>query len=85
MPNTRQHKNLRRERKCCGIIQEVKYQARERRVRGNKGQPWVVLKIMIPITIGIMFYAAYVYIGRLCVKMIQRQNGAGGSRGAGSK
>lgn len=69
------------ERTCCGVVEEV----RERRANRKNGQPWIILKLMIVFTLGIMGYSAYVYISRLCVKMINRRNGAGGSRGAGSE
>lgn len=77
-------KTLPRERSCCGVIEEATYQAREKRERRTKGQPWVTLKLMVGVTLGIMGYSSYVYIGRFCVKMIQRRDG-GGSRGAGSE
>jgi len=81
----RKLKHSPQERTCCGVIEEVKYNAREKRANRQTGQPWIVLKFMIIFTIGIMAYTAYVYIARFCVKMIHRQNGAGGSRGAGSE
>jgi hypothetical protein len=78
-------KALPRDRTCCGVIEEATYQAREKRERQTKGQSWVVLKLMIGFTLGIMGYSTYVYIGRFCLKMIQRREGAGGSRGTGSE
>lgn len=76
-------KTLPRDRSCCGVIEEATYQAREKRERNTKGQPWVTLKLMVGVTLGIMGYSSYVYIGRFCVKMIQRRDG--GSRTAGSE
>lgn len=46
--------------------------------------PWIVLKLAVGITIGIVSYTFYVYIGRLCVPMIRKDEGALGGRGAGS-
>jgi hypothetical protein len=81
MPNTRKLKNSHRERTCCGVVEDV----RERRANRRNGQPWLVLKLMVGFTVGIMAYTAYVYIARLCVKMIHRRNGAEGSRSTGSE
>ncbi|KAI0633015.1 zf-DHHC-domain-containing protein [Trametes polyzona] len=68
------------EGQCCGVVEE----AREKRAaRRAKPQPWIVLKLTIPITVGIIAYAFYVYIGRLCVPMIRRDADALGGRGMG--
>ncbi|KAM6490991.1 zf-DHHC domain containing protein [Amanita muscaria] len=56
--------------KCCGVVEDVKYEVEARRAKEER-QPWIVRKFMVFITIGIMGYAAYVYIGRLCVPFIQ--------------
>ncbi|KAJ7123726.1 DHHC palmitoyltransferase-domain-containing protein [Mycena epipterygia] len=43
----------------CGTISEVRYTARERReARARKPQPWVVRKLMVVFTLGIMGYTA---------------------------
>ncbi|KAK0204645.1 zf-DHHC-domain-containing protein [Desarmillaria ectypa] len=66
----------------CRVVEDAKYQTREKRAARNvKKQPWIVLKLMVFITAGIMIYAAYVYIGRLCVPGIRREH-AFVSRGA---
>ncbi|GAW06737.1 zf-DHHC-domain-containing protein [Lentinula edodes] len=66
----------------CRVIEEAKFTAREQRAAKNKPQPWIVLKLMVFITTGIMGYAGYVYIGRFCVEIIKgRRNGA--SKGTG--
>ena len=69
--------------KCCGVVEEAAVAARERRQK--RKQPWIVRKFMVPITLGIMGYAAYVYVGRLCVPMIKRKRDAGAGRGTGSE
>jgi hypothetical protein len=38
--------------------------------------PWIVRKRMVAFTIGLMGYAGYVYVGRLCLPMIQEKRGA---------
>ncbi|PFH50212.1 hypothetical protein AMATHDRAFT_145711 [Amanita thiersii Skay4041] len=60
---------LSQDRKCCGVVEEAAYRAQSK--RANKPQPWIVLKFMVFVTLGIMGYAAYVYIGRLCVPFIK--------------
>ncbi|KAJ3972005.1 zf-DHHC-domain-containing protein [Lentinula raphanica] len=66
----------------CRVIEEAKYNAREQRAAKSKPQPWIVLKLMVFITIGIMGYAAYVYIGRFCLEMIKGER-IGVSEGTG--
>lgn len=84
MPNARQLKVLQDERTCCGVIEKATFEAREKRA-SKKKQPWVVLKLMIPVVFAIIGYASYVYVGVLCLRMIRRTPGAGASRGAGSE
>lgn len=67
---------------CCGAVEEAREKSAARRA---KPQPWIVRKLTVFITIGIMGYAFYVYIGRLCVPMIKREAGALGGRGMGSE
>lgn len=57
----------------CRVVEKAKYTTRERRY--SKPQPWIVLKFMVAVTLGLLIYAAYVYVGRLCVPIIQRQSG----------
>ncbi|KAF9074361.1 DHHC palmitoyltransferase-domain-containing protein [Rhodocollybia butyracea] len=64
----------------CHTIEDAKFTARQQRASRTKPQPWIVLKLMVFITTGIMGYTAYVYIGRFCVGIIkgERENvGAG--------
>ncbi|KAF6749700.1 DHHC palmitoyltransferase-domain-containing protein [Ephemerocybe angulata] len=73
---------------CCGVVQESVERAREDRygpqaAAAAKPQPWVVLKMAVAITFGLMGYAAYVYIGVLVVPMLQAKPGAEGSRREG--
>jgi len=73
------------DRTCCGVIQEAKYQAREKHAQRTKPQPWIILKFTILITVGIIGFSSYVYIGRLCVPMILKQDGALGAQATGSE
>ncbi|KAF9555749.1 zf-DHHC-domain-containing protein [Agrocybe pediades] len=68
---------------CCGVIEESVEAAREKRENRTKAQPWIVRKLMVGVTVGIMGYTAYVYIRHLCLPMIWRRNDAPASRGTG--
>ncbi|KXN92539.1 putative palmitoyltransferase ZDHHC20 [Leucoagaricus sp. SymC.cos] len=57
---------------CCGVVEEAALQAREKRANRTKPQPWIVRKLAVFLTLGIMGYAGYVYIGRFCVSAIKR-------------
>ncbi|KAI0354250.1 zf-DHHC-domain-containing protein [Trametes cingulata] len=65
---------------CCGVVEEAREKSAARRA---KPQPWIVRKLAIGITIALIAYAFYVYVGRFCVPMIRRDAGALGSRGTG--
>lgn len=67
--------------RCCGVVQEAQERSQRRR---DKPQPWIVLKMTIGITLAIIAYASYVYIGRLCVPMIRKNRGLLGGRRVGS-
>ncbi|KAF8920141.1 DHHC palmitoyltransferase-domain-containing protein [Mucidula mucida] len=58
----------------CRVIEDAKYEAREKRATRDTPPPWITVKLMVPITFGIMVYAAYVYIGRLCVPAIRQRS-----------
>ena len=57
--------------------------ARERRKR--KPQPWVVLKMVIPLVFGIMGFAVYAYVSQICLPMIDKTTPTLGSRATGSE
>jgi palmitoyltransferase len=60
------------EHQCCGVVEEVAFQVREKRGSGTTPQPWIIRKFMVFFTLGIMGYTGYVYIGRFCVSAIER-------------
>ncbi|TFK71228.1 zf-DHHC-domain-containing protein [Pluteus cervinus] len=68
---------------CCGVVEEVKTQAREKRASRSKPQPWVVRKLMVAISLAIIGYVAYVYIGRFCLEMITEDGKALSNRKVG--
>ncbi|KAF9529851.1 DHHC palmitoyltransferase-domain-containing protein [Crepidotus variabilis] len=75
---------------CCGTIQNATFEARERRdKRRATPQPWLVRKLLIPFTLGILGYSGYVFVSKVCLGMIRRENlgwgtnGSGWGRGAG--
>ncbi|KIM41877.1 hypothetical protein M413DRAFT_27435 [Hebeloma cylindrosporum] len=72
-----------RDRTCFGVIEEAADTARKKQLDRTKPQPWIVRKLMIAVTLGLMGYAAYVYIQFLCLPMIRGQSNSQGSRGRG--
>jgi palmitoyltransferase len=75
-----------RERKHKSVSEIVAESNAKRRARraNQTPPPWIILKLAVFITLGIIVYASYVYIGRLCVPMLRRSPGALGSRTLGS-
>ncbi|KAJ6465751.1 DHHC palmitoyltransferase-domain-containing protein [Mycena sanguinolenta] len=56
----------------CGTITTARVEARERREkRRSKPQPWVVRKLTVALTVGIIGYAGYVYAGRFAVRLMR--------------
>ncbi|KAJ3520605.1 hypothetical protein NMY22_g12678 [Coprinellus aureogranulatus] len=75
-----------KEHTCCGVVQESVERAREDRYgpdAGRKPQPWIVLKLAVAISLGLIGYAGYVYIGILVVPMLKEQHDAQGTRREG--
>lgn len=70
------------DRKCCGVVESVEEVQSQRSKR--KHQPWVIRKICILVTLGIIGYSGYAYITRLCLPMIKRMQNALGSQTSGS-
>ena len=60
-------------------------EARTRRNSRKGPVPWFVLKLSVGLTVAIIAYTSYVYIGRLCIPMIRRENSSLGSRTLGSE
>ncbi|KAI6019511.1 DHHC palmitoyltransferase-domain-containing protein [Pisolithus microcarpus] len=66
-----------RDRTCCGVIEDARIEARKRRV--NKPQPWIVRKFAICLFLAVAGYVSYVYIGRVCERIIARDGGVSAS------
>jgi hypothetical protein len=73
----------RKHKSVSEIVAESNAKRRARRANATP-PPWILLKLAVFITLGIIVYATYVYIGRLCVPMLKRNNGALGSRSLAS-
>jgi hypothetical protein len=66
----------------CSEIIRLQEATREAR---NGPQPWILRKLTVGVVVLIIGWATYVYIGRVCVRMIKPQDGVVGSPGLGSK
>ena len=67
---------------CAEFNTEIREKRHKRR---SKPQPWILLKFAVFLTLGIIGFAAYVYIGRFCVPMLTRKPEAMGDRVFGSE
>ena len=56
-----------------------------RRETRNGPQPWIFRKLTVGIVVLIVGWVTYVYVGRVCVRVIRRDDGVVGSRALGSK
>lgn len=63
---------------CCGMAEEIKVAKRR-----DQPQPWILRKALVAVTLGILGYASYVYIGRLCLGMILKRKDALAGRNTG--
>lgn len=59
---------------CCGFVEEAASRAREKRENRTIPQPWIVRKLAVFLTLGIMGYSGYVYISRFCISSIKRMH-----------
>ncbi|KAG1775627.1 DHHC palmitoyltransferase-domain-containing protein [Suillus placidus] len=61
------------DRKCCGVVEEARYR------RAQKPQPWIVLKFAVGLTLALIAYTSYVYVGIFCRDMIVKNESALGN------
>lgn len=68
----------------CSEIIRLQEATREAR---SGPQPWILRKLTVGIVLLIIGWVTYVYIGRVCLRMIRREDGDGvvGSSALGSK
>ena len=66
----------------CSEIIRLQEATREAR---SGPQPWILRKLTVGIVVLIIGWATYVYIGRVCVRMINPEDDVVGSRGLGSE
>ncbi|KAG1732653.1 DHHC palmitoyltransferase-domain-containing protein [Suillus paluster] len=67
-------------RTCCGFVEEARLRAHDRRY---KPQPWIVLKFAVGLTLALIAYTTYVYVGIFCRDMIVKNQSALGSQALG--
>ncbi|EKM75385.1 hypothetical protein AGABI1DRAFT_46537 [Agaricus bisporus var. burnettii JB137-S8] len=71
------------EHQCCGVVEEAALHAREKRANRSQPSPWIAQKIAVVLTLGIMGYAGYVYIGRFCKSIIKQDRQSSSGRATG--
>jgi len=71
-----------KEARCADFNKDIQEKRRKRR---SKPQPWILLKFAVFLTLGIIGFATYVYVGRFCIPMVTRKPGAMGDRVFGSE
>lgn len=64
---------------CCGAVEE----ARARRIKASKPQPWLVRKFAVGLLILLLGYSSYVYAARFCKDMIVKSSSALGNQATG--
>ncbi|KAG1856741.1 DHHC palmitoyltransferase-domain-containing protein [Suillus subluteus] len=69
------------DRTCCGVVEEARMRAHNR--RAQKPQPWIVLKFAVGLTLALIGYTSYVYVGIFCKDMIVKNESALGSQTTG--
>ena len=66
----------------CSEIIRLQEATREAR---SGPQPWILRKLTVAVVVLIIGWSTYVYIGRVCLRMIRREDPVVGSQGLGSK
>ena len=67
---------------CKNTVHEARERSEKRK---NQPQSWIARKFTVFLTVGIIAYTWYVYVGRLCAPMIKQDASALGSRSMGSE
>ncbi|KAG8991120.1 palmitoyltransferase pfa5 [Tulasnella sp. JGI-2019a] len=71
-------------RKPLKSFREVNEEHQRKRANRNKPPPWISRKLPVFITLALIIFATYVYVGRACIPMIRQDVGAlGKGRGMG--
>ncbi|KAG9122964.1 palmitoyltransferase pfa5 [Ceratobasidium sp. 392] len=63
---------------CIGVARE-RYEAEQKKRQENtKPQPWIVQKFIVGVVLGIVVWTYYVYVGRMCIRLLRRGETAKG-------
>ncbi|GHJ87259.1 hypothetical protein NliqN6_3661 [Naganishia liquefaciens] len=71
-------------RKLIGFKQRIQINEQRAREKAGRPDPWVTRKFFVAAVYALVVYAYYVFVGRLCVPMLQRKGDARGSVGEGA-
>ncbi|KAG8884504.1 hypothetical protein FRB98_002367 [Tulasnella sp. 332] len=71
-------------RKSLKSFRQINEEQRRKRANRTKPPSWITRKLAVFITLALIIFATYVYVGRACIPMIRRKVGAlGHGRGMG--
>ncbi|CAE6502220.1 unnamed protein product [Rhizoctonia solani] len=57
---------------CVGVSRDIYQQKQKERQENQKPQPWILQKLAVGVVLGIVVWTYYVYVGRMCVKLLGR-------------
>ncbi|KDN49870.1 hypothetical protein RSAG8_01935, partial [Rhizoctonia solani AG-8 WAC10335] len=57
---------------CAGVARDTYKQRQQEREESQKPQPWILQKLVVGVVLGIIVWTYYVYVGRICIKLLNR-------------
>lgn len=60
------------DRDCVDVVRTTYAEKQRQRKENPRPQPWIVRKFVVGVVLAIVVWTYYVYIGRICVKLLRR-------------
>ncbi|CAE6442533.1 unnamed protein product [Rhizoctonia solani] len=57
---------------CVGVARDTYKEKEKQRRENQKPQPWILQKLVVGVVLGIVVWTYYVYVGRVCVRLLNR-------------
>lgn len=73
-----------KERQCVSFSEALENKRLER-AKKTGPEPWIIRKLTVGVTLGVLAFEFYAYAARLCVPMLRREGNARGSRPLGGE